>query len=88
MKYYTPEMVSSGQHGICIQCNKPPTKDGHDGCLGELRGNIMNACCGHGSNTAYIQYWGEGERGTAIEESTRRTIRGYSAAVEQLRLIK
>jgi len=30
----------------CKHCGKPPTKEGHDPCLGELRG-IMFACCGH-----------------------------------------
>ena len=55
---YTPEMAGSGQFGICAKCGLPPTPEGHDGCLGTLVGNVMNACCGHGlDRQAYIQYW-------------------------------
>jgi len=59
LKYYTPELSGSGQFGICVKCKKPPTAEGHDGCLGTLPGSdIMNACCGHGNDIqAYIQYW-------------------------------
>lgn len=40
----------------CGNCNKPYTSEGHDGCLGNLRG-ITNACCGHGdTGEAYIQF--------------------------------
>ncbi len=58
-KYYGPEQAGSGQYGICVECKKGPTPEGHDGCLGTLPGNnIMNACCGHGNDDqAYIQYW-------------------------------
>ena len=42
--------------GICSNCLKEKTKDGHDGCLGELMG-LANACCGHGnSKKAYVQF--------------------------------
>lgn len=60
MKYYTPDLAGSGQFGICIECKKPPSPEGHDGCLGTLPGkDIMNACCGHGlDKQAYIQFWG------------------------------
>ncbi len=59
---YTPELSGSGQFGVCRNCKKTPTKEGHDGCLGTLvdhnNGGIMNACCGHGKEElAYIQYW-------------------------------
>lgn len=75
-QYYTPEMISHGQKGICVHCNMAPSKEGHDGCLGTLPGNIMNACCGHGdSRMAYIQYW------------DRSDIRGKSAIKEQKRLV-
>jgi hypothetical protein len=39
----------------CGKCDKPETKDGHDACLGTLKG-VMNACCGHGTDEAYIQF--------------------------------
>jgi hypothetical protein len=76
MQYYTPDYISNGQHGICIKCRKGPAPEGHDGCLGTLPGDIMNACCGHGQDSqAYIQYW----------KSPR--IEGNEALKEQARLI-
>jgi hypothetical protein len=40
----------------CGNCNMPYTNEGHDGCLGKLRG-VTNACCGHGNiDEAYIQF--------------------------------
>lgn len=43
----------------CGQCGLSRTPEGHDGCLGTLPGNVMNACCGHkgAGEGAYIQYW-------------------------------
>lgn len=39
----------------CGHCDKMPTQEGHDACLGTLIG-VMNACCGHGqTNEAYAQ---------------------------------
>ena len=74
---YTSDMAGSGQYGICVKCNKGPTKEGHDGCLGTLKGDIMNACCGHGNDDqAYIQYWND-ER-----------LAGIDAINEQARLLK
>lgn len=76
MGFYTSEMAGSGQFGICDKCRKPPTKEGHDGCLGTLPGAIMNACCGHGADRqAYIQYW------------CGKRISGDEAVAEQVRLI-
>lgn len=59
MKEYTPEMVGGGQYGICVECKKAPTEEGHDGCIGTLpEKDVMNACCGHGRDSqAYIQRW-------------------------------
>lgn len=79
---HTPEMSGSGQRGICVKCSLPPTPEGHDGCLGTLKGDIMNACCGHGEERmAYIQYWPI----QAGEEPQR--ISGSLARREQVRLI-
>ena len=76
MREYTNLDAGSGQWGICSVCKKPPTKEGHDGCLGTLPGSIMNACCGHGeTDMAYIQYW------------TKPRIAGNDAIKEQKRLI-
>lgn len=42
----------------CGNCNEPYTNEGHDACLGTLKG-IMNACCGHGNIAeAYVQFLG------------------------------
>lgn len=73
--YYTPELAGSGQYGICAECGKPPSTEGHDGCLGTIPGDdIMNACCGHGRpEQACIQFRG------------RRDIQGIGAAIEQNR---
>lgn len=61
MELYTSEMAGSGQYGICAKCMKGPTKEGHDGCIGTLPApNVMNACCGHGRDSAaYVQFWDE-----------------------------
>lgn len=40
----------------CGHCGLNRTEQGHDGCIGTLKG-VMNACCGHGQNsTAYVQF--------------------------------
>lgn len=40
----------------CGNCGKPYTQEGHDACLGILKG-VMNACCGHGdTDSAYVQF--------------------------------
>ena len=76
MKKHTPEIASGGQIHPCVKCGLNPTPEGHDGCLGTLQGDVMNACCGHGySGIAYIQYW-NGDR-----------ISGDRAINEQKRLI-
>ena len=31
----------------CIRCNRKPTQEGHDSCLGTLK-DVKSACCGHG----------------------------------------
>jgi hypothetical protein len=40
----------------CNKCGKLYTQEGHDACLGTLKG-IMNACCGHGNiEDTYVQF--------------------------------
>lgn len=56
--YYEESMqsVNSKPDVSCSYCGLESTKEGHDGCLGTLRG-VMNACCGHGiDEEAYIQF--------------------------------
>lgn len=36
----------------CKKCGKIPTEEGHDACLGTLKG-VMFACCGHGTEDGY-----------------------------------
>ena len=48
--------ISTFESRPCGHCGKYNTLEGHDACLGELKG-IMNACCGHGvASEAYVQF--------------------------------
>lgn len=48
--------ASTYQDRPCGHCGKHQTPEGHDGCLGTLKG-IMNACCGHGQTSdTYVQF--------------------------------
>lgn len=38
----------------CRRCNKMPTEDSHDACLGTIPG-LVSACCGHGVQTPYFR---------------------------------
>lgn len=40
---------------ICEKCGLPPNEYGQDQCIANL-GNVMNACCGHGTQKGYIQF--------------------------------
>lgn len=54
MKRVIPGRINSDH---CGHCGLDATPEGHDGCLGTLPGDVMNACCGHGNNdSAYIQF--------------------------------
>ena len=84
---YTPDMAGSGQRGICAHCGKPPTPEGHDGCLGTLPEQVvMNACCGHGNDRqAYVQHWdGTASRGADAIEEQCRLIHGTMAVPARL----
>jgi hypothetical protein len=37
----------------CKRCGKKPTKEGHDACLGKIKG-ASSACCGHGIHKKII----------------------------------
>ena len=49
----TNEIVNNNRP--CKRCNCPPTKEGHDACLGHIEGAI-SACCGHGIEEKYIKH--------------------------------
>ena len=44
---YSDTKKSISEERPCIKCNRMPTKEGHDACLGHIEG-VMYACCGHG----------------------------------------
>lgn len=49
------EPINNNSHP-CENCGKHSTEEGHDACLGTLKG-IKNACCGHGNiEECYIQF--------------------------------
>lgn len=53
----TGGLVSDDVNRACGHCDKENTPEGHDGCIGTLRGGVMNACCGHGTTAAaYVQF--------------------------------
>lgn len=81
---------------VCSNCGKDRTKEGHDGCLGELIG-ITNACCGHGKkNEAYIQFLDGtgiyGEDAILLQEILKRNSVNYnkinSTKQERLKFLK
>ena len=39
----------------CKKCNKMPTKEGYDSCLGYIPGAI-SACCGHGITKKILKF--------------------------------
>lgn len=38
----------------CTRCDRMPTPEGHDACLGYISG-AKSACCGHGVEKPYIR---------------------------------
>ena len=50
----TGRPVAAHVDRACGYCGGDNTKDGHDHCIGTLRG-VVNACCGHGiASGAYV----------------------------------
>ena len=48
--------IDTWENRPCGHCGRENTIEGHDGCLGTLKG-VMNACCGHGQEKeAYVQF--------------------------------
>jgi len=39
----------------CKRCSKFPTPEGHDACLGYIKG-VESACCGHGVSEAFYKF--------------------------------
>jgi len=50
------EPIDCSEKRLCPKCQKFPTKEGHDACLGTLPG-VKFACCGHGqAGQGYIMF--------------------------------
>jgi len=64
--YQDGHLVADWPDRPCGHCGLANTPEGHDACLGALRG-VMNACCGHGEEAmAYIQF-DDGQRLEGIQ---------------------
>jgi hypothetical protein len=50
--YYNND-ESIKQEKACVRCNKMPTIEGYDACLGFIEG-VKSACCGHGVSKPII----------------------------------
>ena len=44
--------ISANEIRPCPKCNKLPTPEGYDACLGYIQ-EVKHACCGHGKNNGY-----------------------------------
>lgn len=40
---------------VCARCNRPPTPEGYDACIGYLPG-CYSACCGHGVHEPFYLF--------------------------------
>lgn len=49
------DLANSGRPGACALCLRPPSEEGHDGCIARLPG-VRFACCGHGETEAYVTF--------------------------------
>ena len=47
------EKVDFNNPPPCAKCNKHPTKEGYDHCIGYIP-NVSSACCGHGTHKAIL----------------------------------
>ena len=52
--YSDTKEIVEGCERACGKCKKMPV-NGHDACIVNLPG-VKNACCGHGTDTGYIQF--------------------------------
>lgn len=51
----TLDLVDLAKPRPCPKCGRVPGPDGHDPCLVSLP-CVRNACCGHGRDSAYIEF--------------------------------
>lgn len=52
--YYADTGELADHDRSCVRCDRLPTEEGHDACLGKLR-NVSSACCGHGVEEPIIK---------------------------------
>jgi hypothetical protein len=46
-RYCDNNALLSDENRPCTCCGRLPTQEGHDACLGYIKG-VSSACCGHG----------------------------------------
>ena len=82
-------LVDNKYPRLCPRCGEPPTKEGHDACLGTLYG-VANACCGHGVEDGYTIKEGEKVKWTVEVkimdgEQVQEIVKDFALALELLR---
>ncbi len=55
MDNHEPTGWGVGIRRECVRCGQFPAANGHDACLGYIKGAIA-ACCGHGIEDGSIKY--------------------------------
>ena len=70
-----PSYLNGYEKQFCYHCKKDRTPEGHDGCVGTLKG-VMNSCCGHGDTAvAYVQF----NHKDYLKEPNKKRIDGQEA---------
>lgn len=54
-RYISDDAPTAEECRPCGACGHYPTENGEDFCFHHL-GNVLNACCGHGTSDGYIQF--------------------------------
>lgn len=52
---YSDDKSPAIDNRVCKKCEKMPTPEGYDACLGYIP-NAVWACCGHGVEEPYIRW--------------------------------
>lgn len=51
--YYEDDLSPADDSRACVRCNRKPTAEGHDACIGNVKG-VISACCGHGVGKGFM----------------------------------
>jgi hypothetical protein len=68
--YSDNKELVEGNSRMCAKCNQPPTVEGHDACLGHIKG-ATSVCCGHGVTEPVIVR--ASDKYTPLYKGTSRT---------------